>query len=299
MTQSDVGELYIVNTACNVYRSVDGGDVWTRQNSTPVCNGPTSITTDRYGYVYVVDDSDRVFQSQDHGENWSNRGASGLGGIPIDMTSDDNSYLFIVNDSRRVFRSVDGGSTWTTQVVSCCGGVPSGIASEKDGDLYISNEDGQLFRSVDDGGTWAGPAFCSTSLTVDLASGFSDAIYLLEQDMRVFKSTAFGEICENLGSSGGGVGLSIAADPGFASLPTPTATPAAAPMEMVLLGLSPTPTPTASATPTLTSTPASMNTLPSALDPGGTESSAAARGWWQAFMLGSPGDWIIWLGPGG
>jgi photosystem II stability/assembly factor-like uncharacterized protein len=131
-----MGNLFDSNEQRGIYRSVDGGDNWSRvlfvSNDVAAADLVMDPTNPRILYAsfwrirrtpYSLEsggEGSGIYKSTDGGDSWTNltvneglpKGALGIIGIDVSPSNNMNVYAIIEADKGGVFRSRDGGKTW-------------------------------------------------------------------------------------------------------------------------------------------------------------------------------------------
>lgn len=145
------------------YRSVDGGNSWSRMSAIPGRTADGQVATGATGNVlYASTPGHGVFRSSDGGNTWSavNNGledvlAAGLGNWVATTASSDSIAYFSV-EGAGLYRTQDGGASWAKLNIQA---QPLTVwsldysASHPQG-LLIATDQG-IFRSSDGGTSWS------------------------------------------------------------------------------------------------------------------------------------------------
>lgn len=160
----DYSNVFAVCDDGQVYRSVDGGAVWSSVKAADA-NEAWDISAQNTGDVLSVSDADGVFLSEDFGATWTALTITLADGTVIssknytacEVTPDGT--LYIGSDDGLMYGSADGGTTW--KLLSAQGVTATAInAIDSYGDdniyvaLNISGPAGRVVRSTDGGATF-------------------------------------------------------------------------------------------------------------------------------------------------
>jgi uncharacterized repeat protein (TIGR01451 family) len=165
-------QTILAATATTVYRSVDGGDLWTPATSGLPANAvvgkfaaAASDPTTVYASIYTVSTPGPgpttgygVYKSIDAGLSWAPANAGIASSLIFALAVDPTNAMIVytVTDSA-LLRSIDGGTTWKplTWDPVAAGGYPSVVAIDpKHPGILIASSTTSVARSVDDGMSW-------------------------------------------------------------------------------------------------------------------------------------------------
>jgi photosystem II stability/assembly factor-like uncharacterized protein len=124
---ADPNELFAVAQTGQIFRSADGGGLWTLLAVRGTALYDVAFAPSRPDMVHIVT-SGGLLVSTNHGAQWSERpfpaGGSSVANIWIDPADPDRvvvggSYWTPSSGCAALFKSTDGGLTWTTKTFSC------------------------------------------------------------------------------------------------------------------------------------------------------------------------------------
>ena len=183
-----------------VYKSIDGGNVWTAKLTKTSAEQPFSKFTaiqfspSNPNIVYAANEM-VIMRSEDSGETWKQQTEEGrswgplgiIAGVPIEMTvdSDDPDVLFINNYGGGVFKSVDAGVTWTSLSNGYTGAQMHSVSvSHQDHSVVASIGRSGPFISSNRGDLWKGVQFGAADFPewYDIAIDPSDDKHLFVSD---------------------------------------------------------------------------------------------------------------------
>jgi photosystem II stability/assembly factor-like uncharacterized protein len=151
------------NTA--IYRSIDGGDTWTKltsglptgsQGRIGLAIAPSSPNV-VYAIVYLTSGSlNGIWKSTNSGDTWAKVTSPGgfatygyyFGQIRVHPTLPDTVFALDLN----VVRSTNGGTSWST--VSGSNHVDNHALVVEASGRYLSGNDGGFYKSLNSGSTW-------------------------------------------------------------------------------------------------------------------------------------------------
>ena len=176
----------------NVYKeTADGGQTW------------QDVPNDLPGldlHAFVADPADPVrawafsvgfglFETTDKGRKWELRQTGGWGALTSFVES--GKAVLVGVGSSGLGRSDDGGRTWAAL------GQPNGqlasIAASSDGAVMYAGTTEGVSRSIDGGRTWTLTALDAVGVTVAVAPGDPNAVAVVDDKTRFFRSSDGGE----------------------------------------------------------------------------------------------------------
>ncbi len=159
-------DIIYAGTDSGLFKTVDGGDTWTRTGFPELIVGVVQATPDNPDIIYAGTD-DGIYKSEDGGNTWTRKGLSEarVNAIAIDPLNHDILYAGTGKPRQvsivGVFKSMDGGETWEkklsekerSRVTTLL------IDTENSSYVYAGVEDGRagLWMSTNGGDTWTGP----------------------------------------------------------------------------------------------------------------------------------------------
>lgn len=195
---SDGSVLYAASES-GIYRSVNQGASWTRQNSTLA--GATSLAVDggSPSVVYATFANRTIgvagtFKSTDAGVTWVSI-SSRTGALFTPAQLPGVVYLF----SGGIFMSTDGGATWSANLAPHNYNVfAMAIAPSDPRAVYAVASDGNLYKSSDGGETWTEPGAMFTAYPANstlyigalaVSSTDENTLWAAQESGALFKST--------------------------------------------------------------------------------------------------------------
>jgi photosystem II stability/assembly factor-like uncharacterized protein len=189
---SEVNTFYMGSTGGGVWKTTDGGQVWTNLSDKffkSASIGAIAVADSDPNVIYVgtgsacprgnISAGDGVYKSTDAGKTWKHAGlpdAGQIGRIRVHPGNPDLVYvaalghIFGPNPERGVYRSKDGGASWERVhfISNDVGAVDLAMDARNPRILYAAfwraerkpftmvsgSEDGGLFRTADGGDTW-------------------------------------------------------------------------------------------------------------------------------------------------
>jgi photosystem II stability/assembly factor-like uncharacterized protein len=191
------------NIVCGVnekyYISTDGG---TQYSYTDTCGGNSiqsfCLATD--GTLYSGSShagfTGQVWRSTDNGVNWAQRNVTALADFPASIIEAANGNLVLGTDAKDVQYSTDGGVTWSAPLATGAGSWLNCLLLMNNGYLIMSSLKGEIFRSLDHGVTWTKIHTFSGAGAIYSVVQIADATLLAIEDVRVHRSTDWGESWE-------------------------------------------------------------------------------------------------------
>lgn len=125
-----------------------------------------------------------LFESTDAGRHWELRAAGPFGSLAI--YERDGQPILVGLGQAGLARSEDGGRTW--QPLSTPGGQLTTMAASDDGGVLYAGTTEGLMRSTDGGVTWNATGFERAALAIAVAPGDADAIAVVDDASRFFRS---------------------------------------------------------------------------------------------------------------
>jgi photosystem II stability/assembly factor-like uncharacterized protein len=191
-----------------VYRTVDGGNTWTK---VLISSGDllleqlsaVEICADPYDHVAYAGSNMAIYRSDDFGQNWrvvsAGWGPPGVDvGWPIDLQCDprDPNRIFANNYGGGNFLSEDGGSSWQNASQGYTGAQMRDIAVDPSAParLYAAGRTG-MWRTDTAGNSWIGISFPASEVinSADFAAVAVDPVF----PRHVFTGNAVGAIQES------------------------------------------------------------------------------------------------------
>jgi photosystem II stability/assembly factor-like uncharacterized protein len=153
----------IVNGYANLYKTANGGDLWTSIFQTPVNRGFFNglVFTKANNYLFALAIAERIYRSSNSGVSWVELNA-GLNGVSNAHNSlfivDNDFYGFGMNNgAARVRITPDNSNNWVTHSVNISGNYTSAIAFHTNKLLGVAATSSSLpniARTTDGGTTW-------------------------------------------------------------------------------------------------------------------------------------------------
>jgi len=148
--------LYAVTWDSALYRSDDGGDLWTLVASPPSICG-LSVASADHDCVYARgcggDGAPTLFRSDDGGQTWMTPTLTFTTPLDLLTVSPVDPEVLIGADFDQVFRSADGGATWIQAPFGTRFFGKPVFDPQPPHTLYLGHWTG-LLRSADGGATW-------------------------------------------------------------------------------------------------------------------------------------------------
>ncbi|MEO8432129.1 MAG: hypothetical protein ABI592_11520 [Acidobacteriota bacterium] len=153
------GSILYAASFQRIWKSVDGGDVWTRSDAGYTGDGAIGIAIDRANPARIVVASNGgIFRSTNSGATWaaSNTGLSGqiAGALATDPSSSSPLWVSVNGPGGGVHRSDDWGATWTAVPLPVPGVTAASLAIR--GTDVFAGWTNVLFRNRAGGG-WTIP----------------------------------------------------------------------------------------------------------------------------------------------
>lgn len=143
--------------ANKVHYTSDGGQTWTKAESSPYCVFGLDIVDAQTVRICALDyqglstDSGQTWQIDDGGQTW--RIGSGVGGNGC-LLSFTNASTGWILDSQKLRVTVDSGQTWEDVAVPEIGNIAA-ISLRAPGEGYVLDFDGTLHTTQDGGKNWS------------------------------------------------------------------------------------------------------------------------------------------------
>lgn len=154
----------IVNGQAHLWRTGNGGELWTSIFQTPVNRGFFNglVFTKANNYLFALAIAERIYRSSNSGNNWVELNA-GLNGVSNAHNSlfivDNDFYGFGMNNgAARIRLTPDNSSTWSTHAINMTGNYTSAIAFHTNKLLGVAGTSTSLpniARTTDGGTTWS------------------------------------------------------------------------------------------------------------------------------------------------
>lgn len=146
------GTIFIATTA-GVFRSTNGGVLWTQQiNGMGVLITNTIVEDSLTGNLYAGTESNGIYFSSDNGENWVSRN-NGLTGLNItSVKASASGKIFAAVYGVGIFSSTDEGSVW--QQTSNSVDARVNVLTVSTGNVYAGTFTG-AYVSTDQGALWS------------------------------------------------------------------------------------------------------------------------------------------------
>jgi photosystem II stability/assembly factor-like uncharacterized protein len=163
----DPDVVYVVNGSNVLFRSSDGGQVWSPLAATGLNVSsridslqidPTTPST-----LYLVADLDDIYKSDDSGASWNDVSIANEFNIALAIDPTLSTVLYACT-AERLYRSVNGGNNWGfySEVISNAG-LPtsggtgcSGLTVSNNPQVMYAAGGGGIIGSTDNGVTWTG-----------------------------------------------------------------------------------------------------------------------------------------------
>lgn len=151
------GRIYAHVVRYGLYRSDDGGERWSKANTTELPGDVMALSAGPGGRLYAAAPSRGVLRSDDGGTTFRRMGNIG-GAVAIAASGSDPDAVYVGTQSG-LFSSTDGGETWTPRPLPIDGGVMVSAVNPTDAlDVVVvvvdDSSTGHVFRSADGGQNW-------------------------------------------------------------------------------------------------------------------------------------------------
>lgn len=143
-------------TRAGVYRSVDGGESWTANNTGLADAAVLALALGPGGILYTGTPSGVFKGTTDGSVPWRAVGAASMGSVnAIAIDPLDSNTLYAASATGGVFKSADGGGSWVQRNQGLTStDIRSILVHPANGNLLYAGGVGVLFKSSDGGGSW-------------------------------------------------------------------------------------------------------------------------------------------------
>lgn len=193
---SSSNEMYAATQYNGVFRSADGGKIWTKTN--PERASLEVIATNSQGHVFTGDPDIGLLRSVDKGKSWTRITPDSVNMHVYAIGINQIDHIFI--GGPRIYFSRDDGSTWEKTDIPQDNFLTSSIDFNIQGHVFIGTNKG-IFRSLDEGVTWA-KVLDSVRVYSLLVNG-DKTIFALEEYGAVYRSTDNGNSWQKLSGVSG------------------------------------------------------------------------------------------------
>lgn len=151
------GTIYAHVVRYGLYRSDDGGERWSKANTSDLPGDVMALSAGPGGRLYAAAPNRGVLRSDDGGTTFRRVGDI-VGALTIAASASDPDAVY-VGTQAGLFSSTDGGETWTPRPLPVNGGVMVSVVNPADTlDVAVvvvdDSSTGHVFRSADGGQSW-------------------------------------------------------------------------------------------------------------------------------------------------
>lgn len=166
--------LFAAAAAAELWKSINGGRTWTRQDGAPTYLRALAIDPVRPATLYASSLEGGVWKSVNTGATWSriDRGLPDpFAALAIAIDPRNHDTVFLVNSwsANEVFKSTNGGATWKPSRAGLAGTFVIGLAFDpsRRNQIYALTQHHGVYKSTNGGGLWQAAA---SGLTGELTS---------------------------------------------------------------------------------------------------------------------------------
>ncbi len=189
----DEGAIY-AGASDAIYRSDDGGDVWTRLEGLDSL-AFTALAETPDGWLFAGSHGGGIFRSADRGDTWETVNA-GLNTLDIgDLVADSSGRLYASAFLGPVYRWMEGGAVWDEVLNPGLGSPFSPALAVTPAGVVFSGTDDGVYTSIDEGAAWEVPSSMGNPYVESLAIGRDGAVFA-GTDAGVYRSLDSGATWE-------------------------------------------------------------------------------------------------------
>ncbi|UCF05680.1 MAG: hypothetical protein JSV33_01180 [bacterium] len=149
---STAGDIFIGTMYDSLWRSDDGGDMWTQVGMDVHFDNIYSITENADGDIFVASGYG-IFASGDGGDSWITIAYKDVIGPVRQVTFDSEGALYAAG-FRGFYRSTDGGASWDDIRSGMTNAYDLRVCIDPADRIFVGTVKGSIFRSLDDGMSW-------------------------------------------------------------------------------------------------------------------------------------------------
>jgi photosystem II stability/assembly factor-like uncharacterized protein len=149
------GNTYMGSNGSGIYKTVDGGDNWTKVNTGIPNLNVRAMALNSSDHIFAgIKDSTgyRILRTTNNGVNWNYAALSNTDIRTIVINT--SGHIFVGTDSTGIFRSTDNGVSFVQVNNGLTFRNIRSIAINSSGDLFAAAYTGGVFKSTDNGGNW-------------------------------------------------------------------------------------------------------------------------------------------------
>jgi uncharacterized repeat protein (TIGR01451 family) len=148
--------LYVGTVDAGVYKSTNGGSIWSAMNS----GLPPGATVDALtivpttpGVVYAGTWGQGLYRTVDSGSSWSQVAVAGLRVYSVALGPDENSPVYVSTYENGVYRSQNGVDSWVHDGLA--GQIVYSVAVGRDGMAYAGTTGTDTVHERPENGSWS------------------------------------------------------------------------------------------------------------------------------------------------